>query len=230
MSDFSLPSHVTLGFGCSGSGKTTFAYRYILNRLTPQECNDDPATCVFIFDWKLEAQKRLGIPAMTTAAHLEKAIASRIVIFNPHIMFPGTSRVKNPEGEWVLNDEKMACRWFCKWVYSVAQRGAGKKIIYIDELHLFSTRYYLPPEIARIARIGRAEHLELLTTTQFPRDYHSDLRSSVTEWICFNTSEPDQLDAVRPYFPTVDRVSKLPLGSFISVSRHNGAELAGKVF
>ena len=102
--------------------------------------------------------------------------------------------VANAEGEKVLNDEKMALRWFCQWVFGVCQRGPGKKILYIDELRNFVSKFSLFPEVSRIARMGRAEHLELLSSTQYPRDYHTDLRGAVTEWVCFNTEEPAELD------------------------------------
>jgi hypothetical protein len=230
MSDHSLPACVTEVFGCSGSGKTTLVYRYLLNRATPQPLNENPAACIFIFDWKLEAERRLGIPAVTTAHGCENALAGRWVVFNPHPSFPGDKRVKNPEGEWVMNDERMALRWFCKWVFEVSQRGPGKKVLYIDELKNFASKFYVPPEIDRIARMGRAENLELVLSTQYPRDYHADLRSAVTEWICFKTTEPAELDAVRPYFPGVDKVATLNKGQFIGYNRDNGEELAGKVF
>jgi len=99
-----------------------------------------------------------------------------------------------------------------------------------DELWRFVDAQNLPAELEKIVRIGRAENLELLTSTQFPRDYHRSIRSAVTEWVCFSTEEPAELDAVRPYFAKVDKVAHLPLGSFIAYNRDSGAELAGKIF
>lgn len=145
-------------------------------------------------------------------------------------MFPGTERIRNPEGEMVLNDERAALRWFAKWVFQVSTRGPGKKILYVDELKNFASKFYVPPEINRVARMGRAENLELVTSTQYPRDYHTDLRSAVTEWICFSTTEPAELDAVRPYFAGVDAVARLSKGEFISYNRENGEIRPGKIF
>jgi hypothetical protein len=42
--------------------------------------------------------------------------------------------------------------------------------------------------------------------------------------------EPADLDAVRPYYPNVDKVAALPKGSFLAYNRDTGAELAGRVF
>lgn len=230
MSDFSLLPRVTLVFGRSGSGKNTFCYRYILNALTPQAANPEPAVCVFIFDWKLEAARRLGIDAVTTEHGCESALASRLVIFNPHLMFPGDNYVRNPEGERVLNDEKMGFRWFCRWAFDAAKRGPGRKIIYLDELKQFSSKFYIPPELGKIPRMGRAENLELLTSTQFPRDYHADIRGSVTEWVCFSCTEQAERDAVRDYYPAVDKVAALNKGQFVAFNRDSREELAGRLF
>jgi DNA helicase HerA-like ATPase len=107
---------------------------------------------------------------------------------------------------------------------------AGQKVLFLDELWRFVNAQQLPAELEKVARMGRAENLELLTATQHPRDYHRDIRSEVTEWVCFHTTEPDDLDAVRPYFSGGDCVTALARGSFISYNRENGAEPWGKIF
>ena len=112
----------------------------------------------------------------------------------------------------------------------MSQRGDGKKVLFCDELWKFVNAFQLPPELERVVRTGRAENLELLTATQHPRDYHRDIRAEVTEWVCFSADEPGDLDAVRPYFRGVDKVSGMPRGRFIAYNRDSGVELAGKIF
>ncbi len=216
MPDYSLPPCVTLVFGRQGCGKSSFAFLYLLNRATEQPANDNPATCIFIFDWKMEASQRLGLTPCGTLAQCEAAVTTRWVVFNPFVMF----------GE----DLKGAFKWFCQWAFEVSRRGAGKKIFFVDELWRFVDRYNLPAELQRVARMGRAENLELFTATQHPRDYHADLRAEVTEWVCFNMMAPAELDAVRPYFAGVDAAATLPRGEFISFNVESGAELRGKLF
>lgn len=203
-------------FGRTGSGKTTFAFRYLANISTEQPANVNPAACVFIFDWKLEAANRLGLPVCGTAAECEAAVPTRWVVFNPAVMFQ--------------ERQKDAFRWFCHWVFEVSRRGPGKKVLFVDELWKFVDAQNLPSEFEKVARMGRAENLELLSATQHPRDYHRDIRAEVTEWICFSMDEPGELDAVRPYFSGVDRIKGLPRGSFIAYNRESGADLAGKLF
>lgn len=224
MPDYSLPPCVTLVFGRSGTGKTTFAFLYLVNALTEQPLNGNPAACVFIFDWKLEASQRLGVPSVGTVAQCEAALAGRIVCFNPHVMF-------QPE-EGKAPAEDRALRWFAAWAFEVSRRGPGKKILYVDELRQFvkSHSAQLPPEIERVTRQGRSENLELLSSTQYPKDYARTIRESVTEWVCFNINDPDEIDSVRPYFPGVEAVADLKLGEFISCNRESGAEMRGKLF
>ncbi len=229
--DHSLPACVTLVFGRSESGKTTFCYRLIVNALTEQPANTDPAACVFIYDWKGEAERRLGVPAVNSHAGIRAALASRLVIFNPHPMFPGTALIRPPEGgEKILNDYRHGARWFCDTVFNLCKSGPGRKIVYLDELKEFQSRFSLPPEIARLARLGRACGCQLLTSTQFPRDYHADLRGSVTEWVCFSCTEPAELDAVRAYFSGVDVAARLPKGEFVAFNRNSGEQISGKLF
>lgn len=207
VTDYTLEPCVTLVFGQSGSGKTTFAFRYLLNVR---------AACRFIFDWKGEAAKRLKLPLCGTPAQCEAALSSRWVCFNPLWSFQERT--------------KEALRWFCDWTLHVAQRGPGKKVLYVDELWRFADSRSVPRELEAVVRLGRTENLELLSSTQHPRDYHADIRGEVTEWVCFNTVEPAELEAVRPYYSGVDRVAGLRPGEFIAYSRQTEAWLRGRIF
>jgi hypothetical protein len=74
------------------------------------------------------------------------------------------------------------------------------------------------------------KNLELLTCTHRLWEYHADIQAQVTEWVCFNTVDPRELDAVRPCYPGVDKIATLPKGSFLAYNRDSRAELAGRVF
>ena len=111
MSDYTLPPCSTLLCGMTGSGKTTFALRYLQNVA---------AACRFIFDDLGQCAARLKLPHASTAAELEAALGKRWVIFNPHRMFPG--------------DTAGASRFFCQWAYDCSRRGPGKKVLMVDEL------------------------------------------------------------------------------------------------
>ena len=102
----------------------------------------------------------------------------------------------------------------------------------IDELRRFipSRSDLIPLEVDQLFREGRIENIELVLSTQYPRDFAKTIREEVTEWICFNINEPDNLDAVRPYFPGVDVAATLQRGEFVAYNRESGAQLRGKLF
>ena len=165
MPDWTLPHHCTLVAGASGSGKTSFCQSFLLNRSLELAGNPAPAACTFVFDYKLEFSQRLGIPAVGTLKECQAALASRWVVFNPFIMFQSEEGKEAPE--------RRAFAWFCEWVYDVCRRGPGRKVFHCDEAHNFlPTRSdLLPAYFSRILREGRAEDLEVLLSTQFPKDY-----------------------------------------------------------
>ena len=207
MSDYTLPPCSTLLCGMTGSGKTTFALRYLLNV---------SAACRFVFDDLGQCAARLKLPHAGTAAELEAALATRWVIFNPHRMFPG--------------DTAGAFRFFCQWAYDCSRRGPGKKVLLVDELWKFCSPNQIPKELAVVAQTGRVENLELLTATQLPHKIHASISGQSTELVCFRLDEPLALDKVQELGADRDAVQGLPLGSFIAWNRLSRARLDGKVF
>ena len=191
----------------TGSGKTTFAVRYLLNV---------PAACRFCFDDLGRIATRLKIRPAYTARELELALADRWVVFNPHKMFPG--------------DVAAAFRFFCEWVYEVSKRGPGKKILLVDELWQWVTPYFIPREFATAVQTGREENVELLTCSQLPHKIHSSVTGQSTELVCFRLQEPKALQCVRDLGGNPAEVSELALGHFIAWNRLSGVKLLGSVF
>lgn len=207
MADYTLPPANTLIVGMTGSGKSTFALRYLLNA---------PAACRFIFDDMGRAATRLGIRPVYTANEVEDALSTRWVVFNPHRMFPG--------------DTKSAFRWFCQWVYDASRRGPGKKLLHVDEIWQWQDNNQLPRELALAVQTGREENLELVCATQLPHKVNASITGQSTELVCFRLSEPLALARVGELGADRDAVAALPMGSFVSWNRLSSAKLAGKVF
>jgi hypothetical protein len=207
VADYTLPPANTLIVGMTGSGKTTFALRYLLNA---------PVACRFIFDDLGRAATRLRISPAYTAAELENALATRWVVFNPHRMFPG--------------DTKSAFRFFCQWSYDASRRGPGKKLLHVDEVWQWQDNNQLPRELALVAQTGREEHLELVCATQLPHKVNASITGQSTELVCFRLQEPLALARVGELGGDRGAVSALPMGSFVSYNRLSGGNLAGKVF
>ena len=207
MSDYTLPPCSTLLCGMTGSGKTTFALRFLLNV---------SAACRFIFDDLGQVASRLKIRHASTGAELEAALATRWVVFNPHRMFPG--------------DAAGAFRFFCQWAFDASRRGPGKKVFLADEIWRWCSPQAIPKELATLAQMGRAENLELVTATQLPHKIHASLTGSSTELVCFRLDERLALSAVRDMGADLDAVQALPLGSFIAWNRLSGGRLSGRLF
>lgn len=207
MSDYTLPPCSTLVAGMHGSGKTTWALRYLLNV---------PAACRFVFDDLGQVAARLQISHASTSSELEAALATRWVVFNPHRMFPG--------------DAAAAFKFFCQWVFDVSRRGPGKKVLLVDEVWRWCSPTAIPKELAQVSQMGRAENLELVTATQRPHRINDSIRGGSTELVCFRLDERLALDEVKDLGGDPDAVRALPLGSFIAWNRLSGGKLTGRVF
>lgn len=207
MSDYTLEPANTLIVGMTGSGKTTFALRYLLNA---------PAACRFIFDDLGRGATRLKLRPAQTAAELESALATRWVLFNPHRMFPG--------------DVKAAFRFFCHWVYHACRRGPGKKLVLVDELWQFCTNDSIPRELALMSQTGREENIELVTATQRPELVNESITGACTELVAFRLQAPDALRTIGKLGADREVVASLVPGRFVSLNRLSGAMLGGRVF
>src|SRR5467141_1453295 len=67
-------------FGGSGTGKTTYALKYVANAR---------AKCVFLFDAEGEFSERMELPPVRTPRDLERAMQWGWVCFDPDTMFQG---------------------------------------------------------------------------------------------------------------------------------------------
>lgn len=206
--DYSLSLHCTIVGGASGSGKTTFALRHMVRV--------KGVACQFIFDYKGEFAHRLGLPAASTAAELEAALATRWVIFNPHRMFPG--------------QVEKAFLFFCVWVYKVCQRGPGRKILYTDEAWKYCDPYNLPIELATNIQTGRIHGLESWFLTQRPHRLNGAIRNEVTEFVCFRLQEKAAIQIAAEAGIPAEVPGNLVKGSFYSLNCDRGGFLLGRVF
>jgi hypothetical protein len=205
--DFTLPPANTLIVGMTGSGKSTFAYRYLLNA---------PAACRFIFDDLGRAATRLSMTPCYTARDCELALAKQWVIFNPHRMFPG--------------DTKAAFRWFCHWTYQASCRGPGKKFFLVDEVWQWQNNLEMPKELALVVQTGREENLELVCATQLPHKVNASITGQSTELVCFRLNEPLALKCIANLGAESSTVSELPLGSYVAYNRVSPGQVTGKLF
>lgn len=203
--------------GMTGSGKTSFGIKYLLN---------EPAAVYLVFDWNDRIGPRLPFRVTHTENDLRAAVESRWVIFNPKRMFPGAAFDKK-----IGRD---ALRYFAKFSREVAKLGPGKKIFYVPELWMFCTEDSIPPELALLCQDGRQDEVEVIVDTQRPELINESVMGACTELVCFRLAGLDALRAVGNYGMDKAKVEKLPIGypraRFIALNRLTGVTLEGCPF
>ena len=217
MSDFTLEPHHTVIAGMTGSGKTTFVNRLLLN--------DDAAACRFIFDDLNRMWPRLKLPVCQTAAQLEASPQTGWSAFNAVKMLPLFG-----------GDMKKAFRWWCKWVFKASAAGPGKKIVCIPEVWRHCSPDSIPPELALLSQAGRELQIELVCDTQRPELLNGSLVGGCTEIVVMRLMDEAAAREMRKILmragisADVDKLCQQPPGSFVGFNRISGAQLAGRVF
>lgn len=194
--------------GKSGSGKSTFALRYIVA--------DDSLTCRFLFDPEGEFSVRLGIGAAKTAEDCELALDDGFVLFDPHTLFPG--RLEE------------ALEWFCTFAFDASSRMPGAKLLLLDEAWKYCSPGSIPVPLATCIQTGRKRGLGMAFCTQRPNRLNESVTNEVTELVCFRLQGVNALERVKELGADIAEVSALPMGSFVSVNVDSGAELRGRLW
>lgn len=198
----------TLAAGASGTGKTTFAIRYLLS--------DRKLSTRFIFDPDGEFSRRLKLPAADREEYLTAAAAEGFCLFDPGSLFPG--------------QPSEAFNWFCQWVFDYSGTIPGRKLFVIDEAWKYSKPGFVPHSLALCINEGRKRGLELFFITQRPHLLNGSITNEVSELVCFRLQEPAGLARVALMGIDSAALSKLANGKFISLSVQSGRTLAGKLF
>jgi hypothetical protein len=163
-----------------------------------------------------------------------------------HVLHAGRSgKIAGDEMERVQPGKSSAVVWrgrgegvssWLRWVYHVAARGPGKKMVVIPEVWRHCNPDSVPPELALLAQAGRELIVELIVDTQRPEMLNGSLTASLTEIILFRQMSPDARRATEKLLMETgaafdaEQLRALPLGSFVGFNRLSGASLAGRFF
>jgi hypothetical protein len=197
----------------TGSGKTTFVNRYLLNEV---------CACRFIFDDLNRMWPRLNVRPCFTVPELEASLETRWSVFQPLRLFHG--------------DTKAAFKWWAAWVYQVANRGRGKKMVCIPELWRHCTEDSIPQELALLSQAGRELHVELIVDTQRPELVNESITGAATEIVVFKLVALDALRVAEKLCQgsggmiAREQIGALPLGQFVAFNRLTGGRIDGRVF
>lgn len=204
--------------GRSGMGKTSFAFRYLAN---------EAAACRFVFDDRQYFSRPLAcfggqsyleilqLRHARTVTELEACLASQWCIYNPHTMFPG-----QPE---------KAFDFFCTWVFDVAQRGAGKKIVLVDEPWQWCNPSQIPKPLSNLIYTGRTAGVESVFCALRPQNMHGAIKDGVTQLVCFFSTDK-ALERLSEMGADADKVSALKRGQFIAYDVESGGSISGKLW
>jgi hypothetical protein len=212
------PEHV-LVVGQTGSGKTTFTILHALNVRG--------VACQFFFDWNERIVPRLPWKPCYSEADCERALQSRVCVFQPRKMFPGAA--------FDRKTGVAALKWFASYVRRKSKLGRGRKLFYCAELWNFCTEDSIPAELAMLAQDGRQDEVSFILDTQRPEKLNPSIIGATTELVCFRLDEKRALRAVEDMRADPAAVAALPLGRFIAYNRlaspdEPGRVLEGKVF
>lgn len=199
---------VTLACGASGSGKTSFSIRYLLNR--------EGVSCRFFFDWRHEYTQRFGLPMAATGPALDSALETGWVLYDPQHCFPGRT------------EDGFKC--FLDWVYQVSQDIPGRKIVMVDELQRFCSPQSVPPELALLVETGRSHGIELCINAQRANGLPEVVTGQLTEVAAFATPAENALDWLRRNCAMdPEEIRRLPKLHFVARNLETWGELRASV-
>jgi len=158
-------------FGGSGSGKTTFATRF-LERAR--------ARVRFIFDPDAEFSRRLNVPLCRTGREIDAAVSSGWVCWEPHVLFPGNLEAALP--------------WFASVALAYGRKLPGRKFFVVDELGRYLTTAAVPLELKILVQTGRRFGVDGVFIAQQPNELHNSVRCQLSEVVCFQLTDETALE------------------------------------
>jgi DNA helicase HerA-like ATPase len=204
---FDAQQTVIVVAGVSGSGKSTFALRYLVGA--------QHLVCRFIFDPRGEFAERLKLVPAETVEELECAIEDGFVIFDPHKMFPG-----NPTA---------ALEWFAGWVFQRCHELPGCKLLLVDEVWKYTSPHTIPLSLAMCVQEGRKGGLGTMFCTQRPNRINEAILNEITEFVCFLLKGNHALETAEDHGHDPDEIRELPKGAFVSVTE-DGRTARGRLW
>jgi len=190
-------------FGGSGTGKTTYALKFISHA---------PARHVFLFDPEGEFAERLQVQPCRTVYELDQAIASGWICFDPHTMFPG--------------ELETALGYFASLTLRAAAMLPARKLFGVDELGNYVTGATVSKPLKKIVQTGRRYGIHGVFIGQQPNELHNTIRCQLSEVVCFQLTDETALEFPKKFGFDTEAVRTLPPFHFIC-RNNRGAEVRG---
>lgn len=196
--------------GASGTGKSTYYIRYVLNSHTHLYEK------TFVFDHQGEFAFRTGLPVAETPEQLEEQYERGFVLFDPAEMF--TSSVVDG---WAF---------LCEWAFVKAKENPDQKsLIACDEMQAFSDNRDFPTEMQWVIEMGRKFGLDFAGAAQQVNLLPNRFRNQTTETVSFRNTDALVLKWMAGLGFDIEQLKTLEDGEFIS-RLNDGSEERGKIF
>lgn len=200
--------------GKSGSGKSTYQLRYVRHSDYDR---------YFIFDHKMEFQKRLGvIPCLTIEECVEKVKkGERYISWHHSHEYPG--------------DMQSGFEFYCEWVYEVAKalREDGSKSIFVcDEVNRFTgtSAGSMGWSFTQLIEDGRLQGLDFIGTSHAANQINNRLRMQLSEVVALRCKDRIPLEFLEQCGFDPEEVKRLPIGAFIALDCDSDTFTRGRLF
>lgn len=201
-------------FGCGGSGKTTWAARYL--RATDYQAR-------FLFDPLGSLARYCGVTRQRTEAGLVAQLRTGWAAYDPAGMF--------------FSDYEAGAAWFAGFALTWSERLSGRKCFAADELGRYLDKPKLPRAVQGLVLSYRNYGGDFLMLSQHPLDLPPKARNQVTLTVAFTSQEPGALDWFAGRGFDREAVARLrpaslrqpPCGEFL-VRSQSGATYGGALY
>lgn len=185
--------------GKSGSGKTTYFERLLLNGFRSYW------QTIFLYDWQGEMSQRLSLPALESLEQVPEALKGGFVIYDPAMEFEDD------------NETGLFC--FSKLAFELCKNSDEypryPRLFACDEMQLLMGNREIAPEIKAIMQTGRRAGLDLVCVSQQLNEMHNVLRTQTTERVTFQHEDNRVLDIMQDYGFDPGAVQMLGTGEYL---------------
>lgn len=158
-------------FGGSGSGKSTYAMKFLAHA---------PARCVFLFDAEGEFAEVMHLAPSRTTYELDAAVETGWVCFDPHTLFPGNA--------------ENALEFFARFTLAASARLQGRKLFAVDELGRYTGGSNVGKYLKTLVQSGRRCGVDGVFIGQQPNELHNTIRCQLSEVVCFQLTDETALE------------------------------------
>ena len=191
--------------GASGTGKSTYWTKYVLNSYHVKK---------FVFDHEGEFAFRHG---MQPVYELTDEIVARnqFIIYDPSEQFEG--------------DVATAFDYFCDLCFRVCKTISGPKLFCADEMQKLVDTYNITPELSSLMETGRRYEIDTAFVGQQANLLHGRLRNQLTECVTFRQIDERAIKFLADVGFDETAIRALENLNFIARNLRTGTQISGKI-